>query len=441
MYQREPFRHTDFLRTGETIMAMKITAAVVKAAAHGAKLWDSELSGFVLRVSNGGTRTFCMVYRLDGRERQYKIGSWPTWSVEAARLEARELRKRVDRGEDPAGQKRERREAPTVQDLVERYISEHLPTKGGKHRGLSYFAKKVAYRETLERKVLDDIAGRLGRHSKVADIHGGDIKHMHEGLTRDRGPVMANRMLGIASRMFALCLIPMAGENKPWRDQAMGNPCRGVARNHEQGRSRFYSEAELARIADALDAYGGDVRSESAVDAIRLCMLSGARPQECRLARWSEFEEPGIWTRPSAHMKTRRELRVPLSPGAVQLIERLRKKRKPDAVWVFPGQKRGEPLATLEHPWRFVREHARLAPTDRLYDLRHSFASIGAGGGLSLPIIGRLLGHANASTTQRYAHLADDPLRKAADRIGAVYDAATNGNGNNVTPISKGRWS
>src|SRR5262249_1836657 len=198
-----------------------------------------------------------------------------------------------------------------------------------------------------------------------------------------------------------------------------GNPCKGVARNHEEGRSRFFSQAELARIALALDAYGND----ASVDCIRLCMLTGARPQECRLAQWSQFEEPGYWTRPSAHMKARKELRVPLSPGAVELIERLRKKRSA-SPWVFPGQRHGEPLQTLQHVWEFVRQHAGLASTDRLYDLRHSFASIGAGGGLSLPIIGALLGHTQARTTQRYAHLAPGPLEEAVGKIGAVYDGA-----------------
>jgi integrase len=406
-------------------MALRLTSAVVKAAEAPSITWDADTKGLALRVFGGGTRTFVLKYRIAGRERQYKIGNFPTWSVEAARAEAKDLRKRIDQGHDPAGEKRERREAATMTDLVDRYAAEHMPTKRGKLRDLGYMAKRVEYRETAERKVLDEIAQHLGRHSKVADIHGGDIQAMHRALTRDHGPVMANRMLGICSRMFSLTLVPVAGENKPWRDQAQGNPCKGIARNHEEGRERFYSQAELAAIATALDEYGGDVRSEAAVNAIRLVMLTGCRPQEARLAQWSEFEEAGVWVKPSAHMKTNRTHRLPLSPGAVELIERLRKKRKA-GQWVFPGQKRGEPLATLEHPWKFVRQHAGLAPTDRLYDLRHSFASIGAGGGLSLPIIGRLLGHTNPKTTARYAHLSDDPLKEAAERIGAVIANAGN---------------
>jgi integrase len=407
--------------------------------------WDDKVRGLGLR-EHKSCETFVLRYRNhDGVEHLLKIGRLGEWTWAAARDEAKKLRREIDRGGDPADERRERREAPTVQDLVDRYVAEHLPQKQAKNRGLDYMARKVQYREALERKVLDDIARHLGKHARVADIHGGDVKKMHEALTRDRGPVMANRMLGTCSKMFALALVPMAGENAAWRDQAQGNPCKGIARNHEEGRSRFYSAAELTRIVEALDAYSaadgvGGHGSDSSVDAIKLIMLTGCRPQEARLAKWSEFSEPGYWTRPSAHVKTRKELRVPLAPGAVELVERLRKSRKVGQVWMFPGQKPGQPLATLEHPWRFVRKHAGLAATDRCYDLRHSFASIGAGGGLSLPIIGRLLGHAHPKTTARYAHLAPGPLEEAVGKIGAVYDGAIGngkGKGGKVVPLRK----
>ena len=141
-------------------------------------------------------------------------------------------------------------------------------------------------------------------------------------------------------------------------------------------------------------------------------------------ATWSEFDnEPGYWIKPSAHVKQRKTHKLPLSPAAIELVERLRKKRKGD--WVFPGDKPGEHLAALWHVWHFVRRANRPRATMRaLYDLRHTFASVGAGGGLSLPIIGRLLGHTQSRTTQRYAHLADDPLREAAEKITTVIAGA-----------------
>ncbi len=111
----------------------------VEAPEKGAvTYWDSDpkVVGFGLRVYAGGGRSFFLNYRIDGRERRHTIGSFPRWSVAAARERAKELRKQIDKGHDPAGQKRERREAPTVQDLIDRYIDEHLPRKAaGARRG------------------------------------------------------------------------------------------------------------------------------------------------------------------------------------------------------------------------------------------------------------------------------------------------------------------
>jgi integrase len=218
-------------------------------------------------------------------------------------------------------------------------------------------------------------------------VHGGDIADMHRRITEANGTVRANRILAICSKMFAMSLVPRAGETHPWRNAMQGNPCKGVERNYEEPRERFFSQAELAAIGDALNEcreYG------AAADCIRLILLSGCRPSEAMKARWSEFDEPGFWIRPSAHVKTRKTLKVPLSPPAIELIDRLRKKRG-KSPHVFPGKVPGKPLVVLYHCWRDVRRRAGLEPGARIYDLRHSFASIGAGGGLSLPVIGRLL--------------------------------------------------
>jgi integrase len=256
---------------------------------------------------------------------------------------------------------------------------------------------------------------------------------MHRKITESGRSVRANRILGVASKAFTLSLRPMAGEDKAWRDASMGNPCKGVARNREEGRERFFGQAELAAISDALAEYPAQTPS----DCVRLIMLTGCRPNEALRATWQEFDEaPGFWSKPSAHTKQKKTHTVPLAPAALELIERRRQERnkagKP-SEWVFPGAVPGEPLAALWHVWHFVRDRAGLGKDAYVYTLRHSFASVGAGGGLSLPIIGRLLGHTQARTTQRYSHLADDPLREAAERIGAVISGAGKGGANVVT--------
>jgi integrase len=343
--------------------------------------WDNDpkLSGFGIRVYASGSRSFFVNYRFDGREKRHTIGPWPRWSVTAARERAKELRVQIDRGHDPAGAKRDRRSAPTIQDLIDRCIGSHLPQK-----------TITGPRLDDEKRMLEEIGRLLGKHTKVADVHGGDIADMHRKITESERPVRANRILAIASKLFSLSLFPLAGEDRPWRDAAQGNPCKGVKRNSEDARERFFSQAELAAIGDALTQYPG-----VASDCVRLIMLTGCRPAEALTAKWEEFDrETGYWIKPSAHTKQRKTHKLPLSPAAIELIGRLRKKRT--GKWVFPGDKPDSHLAALWHVWHFVRDRAKLAPDEqgnpaRVYDLRHSFASVGAGGGLSLLIIGKLL--------------------------------------------------
>jgi integrase len=379
--------------------------------------WDSDpkVRGFGVRIYAAGTKSFFLNYRIGGRERRFTIGPYPRWSVTAARERAKELRTEIDKGHDPAGQKRERREAPTVQDLIDRYIEEHLPRKSG-----------ADARIEDEKRMLAEIGKHLGKHTKIAEVHGGDIRDMHRKISESigrSGPrrVRANRILAVCSKMFSLSLVPLPGENSPWRNAAQGNACKGIERNHEEGRERFFSQTELAAISDALAEYEG-----IAADCVRLIMLTGCRPAEAMKAQWHEFDsESGYWIKPSSHVKQRKTHKLPLSPAALKLVDRLRQeKRKEKSEWVFPGNKPGEPLATLWHIWSFVRKRVGLGLDARAYDLRHTFASVGAGGGLSLPIIGRLLGHTQPSTTQRYAHLADDPLREAAEKITTVITGA-----------------
>jgi integrase len=390
---------------------VRLTNQFVVRLTGSAMWWDDDpkATGFGIRCYPGGSKSFFIDYRIAGRQRRYTIGPFPRWSAEAARERAKQLRRGIDQGQDPAGSKRERRTAPSIQDLIDRYIADHLPKKK---------VSAVESRVKDEKKMLTEIGDKLGKHTKVAEVHGGDIQDMHRRITESGRPVRANRILAICGKMFSLALMPKAGETLPWRNAAQGNPCKGIARNHEEAKERFFSQAELIAISDALAKYKG-----TAADCVRLIMLTGCRPSEAVAAQWQEFErEPDFWVKPSAHTKQRKVHKLPLNPAAIELVDRLRKKRKSN--WVFPGRQPGEHLATLEDVWAFVRGQAGLGKDARLYDLRHTFASVGAGGGLSLPIIGRLLGHTQPRTTQRYAHLADDPLREATEKIGRVITGA-----------------
>jgi integrase len=444
------------------------------APATGRKfLGDSEVRGFCGIVyaatarNRSGIRVLGFRYtNKDGVRKLCTIGQRPSWTVDAARVAAKELRRRVDAGEDPAEDKRERREAATVKDLIERFKADHAA-----------FKRLKGPRRNDAERMLAEIGAELGYARKVADVHFGDIETMHRRITESGRPVRANRVKTFASTMFSLSLRPCAGEAKPWRNAAQGNPCKGVANNLETAKERFFSTAELAALSDALNASDAP---GSAADCIRLIMLTGARPAEAMTARWEQFDaEPNFWVKPSAHTKQRKVHKTPLNPAALELVAKLRVKRdagKSKSPWVFPGQhRRDAPLKQIHTVWYAARDRATVALwassdnedvagivadlcaaagrdatveecraealrrsvtlpvglTDaRPYDLRHTFASVGAGGGLSLQIIGKLLGHTQSRTTQRYAHLADDPLREATDKIGSVIAGAGKGNKN-----------
>ena len=403
-------------------MAEKLTETLIKGLIPPQRgerfIYDSEVTGFAVKIfaatrtNPKGARTFVLIYWLNGSERRYRIGGWPEWSTTAARAEAKEIRQRIDRGEDPATERRERREAPTMADLAGRYKAEHLP-------------RKSEQSQHDDGVMIGHILRYIGADRRVADVHHGDIVALHRAITHSGHPVLANRTVACASRMFSLALKPMAGEDKPWRDQAQGNPCKGIERNPEQAKERFLAPTEIAAVVGALDAYG----HASAADCIRLVMLTGCRPGEAMCATWSQFDaQPGFWIKPSNHTKQRKEHRLPLSAPALQLIADIRERRSEvePGDYVFPSQRPGQPLQQLRRCWDVVCKQAGLSNT-RVYDLRHTFAAMGAGGGLGLPLIGRLLGHTQARTTQRYAHLADDPLREAADKIASAITKAGKG--------------
>ncbi len=342
-------------------MAEKLTTDSVRkigAPTTGAvTAWDTEVTGFGVRAYASGVKSFFLNYRLNGREKRHTIGAFPTWSVAAARERAKELRKQVDGGDDPAGERRERREAPTVQDIIDRYISDHLPKLACKDED------DPRHKDT--KRMLAEIGKHLGVHTLVRDVHNGDVQDMHRKITGSGRPVRANRVLAVCSKMFSLSLVAKAGENKPWRTPDRGNPCKGVEKNHEEEAGRLYSQAELWAIAAALGEYPG-----VAADCVRLVMMTGARPIEAMRAKWTEFEvEPQTWVKPSAHTKQRKIHHLPLSPPAIKLIERLRAERtkaaarrraegggRPDSPYVFPGDIPGQHIAALWHVWHHVRD-------------------------------------------------------------------------------------
>jgi integrase len=194
------------------------------------------------------------------------------------------------------------------------------------------------------------------------------------------------------------------------------NPAVRVKKPAQGKRERYLSEVEAGQLLDTLaEMERGRALQSVFGDMIRVLLLTGARRNEIMELRWSEVDlERGLISLPPERSKTGAK-HIPLSaPAAAIIAARPRSER-----FVFPSPTRPEkPAVGLPKAWSRVRTRANLEGV-RIHDLRHSYASFAAAGGASLHLIGKALGHAQAGTTHRYAHLGTDPVKDMAERIGA----------------------
>lgn len=294
----------------------------------------------------------------------------------------------VLRGADPVSDAAIVRNAPTITDLAEQYYEIHaLPKK----------RKKSA---ANDRSMLDRlIVPRLGTQ-KVSEVSHRDIQTLHNSIKAT--PYQANRVLALLSKMFELSIIwGMRGEN----------PAKGIEKFHEEKRHRWLSSEELSRLGVALDGH----RNQNAANAIRLQLLTGARIGEVLSAQWPDFDlDRGVWIKPSHHTKQKRTEHLPLARAVVALLKKIHEAQRNGSEFVFPGKSKAKPIVDLKKFWKSLIAGADIQDY-RIHDNRHTHASQLVSSGMSLAIVGRLLGHTNPMTTQRYAHIADEPLRAAAE--------------------------
>jgi integrase len=332
----------------------------------------------------------------------------------------------VETGSDPIAERKAAREVRTFSAVADDFLSPHVSSKRKGRTG-------DEYRRILKTCILPALGSK-----RVVEVKRTDVARLHGKLADT--PFAANRVLALISAIWNWAAR---------RDEveAGSNPCSGIERYPERGRERFLTSEELARLSAALaegetaglpydvdetnpkakHAPKADKRRVKldpfAVAALRLLILTGARLREILDAQWSHVDiERGVIFLPDS--KTGKKP-VYLSAAALSILSAL--PRIEGNPHIIAGAKEGAPRADLKKPWAAVCKAAGLEGV-RLHDLRHSFASIGAGASTGLPIIGKLLGHSQAATTQRYAHLDDDPMRRAVNAIGATISAAMDGN-------------
>ena len=357
-------------------------------------VYDEQIRGFGARITKAGRVAFVLNYRVHGRERRITLGRWPEMSAVMARQEALQLREGIRQERDPLAERERGRGIPAVSDLAEKYLRTHAQV----------FKRPLSLRE--DRRLLRAlILPRLARF-QVSGVTRADVEKLHRELGST--PVQANRVLALLSKMFSLAI--------KW-EWVRDNPARGVAKYQEQPRERWLQTQELARLQNVLEKE----RDQNQANAVRLIELTGARKGEVLSARWDQFDlERGVWTMPAHTTKQKRIHHVPLSPPALGLLRGMREWASGD--FLFPGEKDGH-LGDVKKFWKKVTQAAGLEGV-HVHDLRHTFASHLVSAGVPLASVGALLGHTQARTTERYAHLADGVLRQATGQFGSIYEKA-----------------
>jgi integrase len=397
---------------------IKLTKRAVdtaKTRADRYTVWDTEVSGFGLRVAPSQERTYVLKYRFNGEQRWHTIGRHGSpWTPEQARRKAKELLGEVEKGIDLAKRREADRRAMNLSELCEIYLAE-----GAAHK---------------KRSTLKSDRGRIERHLKpllgrkrVDAITRGDVERLlidvANGKTAAPEPrkrtagSLARGGRGVAAQCVTLLGTLLAFSVK--RGIRADNPAHGVKKPAVRKMERFLSEAEIARLARALDEEIEASGNPFPVAAVKLLLLTGCRRGEILNLKWEHVDLERQCLR-LADSKTGGKV-VYLNAPAVALLQDLPHVKSNPHVIV--GATATGPLIGINKIWERIRGRAELDGV-RLHDLRHSFGSVGAIGGLSLPVIGALLGHKHPTTTARYAHLSADPVRAANEAIGARITAA-----------------
>jgi len=413
-------------------MKAKLTKMMVDSIKPAEKVqlyWDKSLKGFGVRVTPAGRKTFVVQYRTGGRgspSRRLSIGKYGILTVDQAKKEALIILAQVATGHDPHASKQAEKQAITMDELCDDYL---------KH---GCTMKKESTIATDKGRIETHIKPLLGKR-KVKDLTSNDVrrfmKNVAEGMTarkqktKKHGISKVTGGKGTATRTVGLLggILSYAVSEGCRSD----NPVHGVKRYKDRKNERYLSIEEIANLGSVLSDLDKEGKEYPyAIAAIRLLLLTGCRKSEILKLTWAEVDYQFGCLR-LKDSKTGQKI-VPVGAPVLVILNELPRIEK--SPYVLPAQRGDGHYIGLPKVWHRIRERAGLDGV-RLHDLRHSFASVGAGAGLGLPIVGKLLGHSDPKTTNRYAHIADDPLKAAADRVAGTIAGQLEGKKTPILPI------
>jgi integrase len=361
--------------------------------------WDNDVPGFGVRVMPSGRKSFVLQYRAGRRSRRMVLGYVNVVTPEQARTMVIQHLAALRQGVDPLAERDTRSDAVTVRDLAARFDAEHIAV----HLKAS---TQKEYRRSLEKFILPFFSNR-----PIAEVSREEVARFHHKYRHV--PYQANRCLEILSKMFNLAEL--------WGLRPDGsNPRKHIKKYREEKRERFLSAAELRRVGEVLrDMEAEGLELPSAIAAVMLLILTGCRLGEIMTLKWEYVDlDAGVLNIPDS--KTGAKI-VYLGKPAIDTLRQL--PRLPGNPWVIYGIKPEGRFIDLQPFWQRLRARAGLKDA-RIHDLRHTFASAAVAAGQGLPMIGKLLGHTQVQTTARYAHLAADPVKAAADTVATVIASA-----------------
>ena len=349
--------------------------------------YDEGQPGLRLLVTPTGNKSFQfqMWSKKLGKPLTRTIGKFQSFSLSKAREEAAALIAEMNSGTDIESERKKERETPTFSKVWKLYLENHAK---------KYKKSWEQDEQTYKRQMKKQFGAK-----RVDQITVKRVKKWHTDIGKQSGHYAANRALDLLSNIYNVEL------------PDMDNPCRRVKKYTEMSRERFLEGNELEAFFKALS----NEPDQQWQDFFMLLLLTGQRKMNVAAMHWNEIDLTNeVWNIPHDKTKNKKPTRVPLVAPAIKILAR----RKQDAksVYVFPS-KRSQTghIVSPKKKWNQIIQRAELKDV-RIHDLRRTAGSWMAGGGESMLIIGKALGHVDGGSTAVYARLDLDPVRRAMEK-------------------------